>query len=50
MKEGCMGYEGKIGNAGAQIVEAPNKQGKQYTPKVHRGDDLRSTAGSKKKK
>lgn len=42
------GYEGKITNAGSQMVAAPNAQPK--TPanvKVTTGKDLRSKAGSK---
>lgn len=42
------GYEGKITNAGAQCVEAPNKQPKSNADQtVTTGKDLRGNAGSK---
>lgn len=42
------GYEGKITNKGAQVVEAPNKQPKSNADlKVTNGKDLRGNAGSK---
>ena len=40
------GYIGRIGNGGAQVIEAPNaKQGKKGKTKVVRGSDLRSGKG-----
>lgn len=42
-------YAGKIKNSGSQAVEAVNKQGGTYKPTIHRGNDLRATAGGKKK-
>ena len=45
-----MGYEGRIKNSGAQVVEAHNNQERKYSPKVIRGDDLRTNAGSSGKK
>lgn len=42
------GYEGKIKNVGAQLVEAPNKQAAvKHGATVHTGKDLR--AGKKGK-
>ncbi len=42
------GYEGKITNAGAQQVQAPNAQPKSKTDtSVTTGKDLRSNAGTK---
>lgn len=35
------GYIGKIGNAGAQVVEAPYKSKKKAKSKVIKGNDLR---------
>jgi len=40
------GYEGKVSNAGAQVVKGtPQKSGKQ--PTVKKGGDLRATNPSK---
>lgn len=36
-----MGYAGKIGNAGAQMVEAPFQSKPKAKGKVIRGEDLR---------
>ncbi len=42
-------YAGKIKNTGAQFVEALHKQPKvQDHSRVHKGKDLRATAGGKK--
>lgn len=42
------GYIGRIGNSGAQIVQAPNaKQGKKGNGKVIKGNDLRTGKGGK---
>ena len=41
------GYTGKIGNAGTQVVNAPNKpQAAHKAPVVHRGGDLRVKKGN----
>lgn len=43
MANSTKGYIGKIGNGGAQVVEAPNaKQGKKGKTTVVRGGDLRT--------
>jgi len=42
------GYIGKIKNAGAQVVNAPNQvKGPKGTGKVTRGSDLRAGKGGK---
>lgn len=42
------GYEGKVSNAGAQVVTAVNKQPKPPKAEtIHTGKDLRGKAGSK---
>ena len=41
------GYTGKIGNAGTQVVNTPNKpQAAHKAPVVHRGGDLRVKKGN----
>ncbi len=43
------GYAGKIGNQGAQCVEAPNKHKRPADQsKVLKGKDLRTKGGGKK--
>lgn len=44
------GYCGRISNAGAQVVKAPNQQPKGKQDQVLRGTDLRTgnTGGQKK--
>ena len=48
MADNKKGYIGRMSNAGAQVVKAPNQvQGKKGTGKVIRGNDLRTGKGGK---
>lgn len=44
-KTGNSGYIGRVPNAGAAVVKAPNQKTVQKSPTVHRGNDLRVKSG-----